>query len=631
MCLVTTTTIVVPLTSSIGGLRTFAAPAGGGPTRASLTFRVGWADERLAEHGITHLVEHLVLAPLGRPQFPWNGNTGPERVTFFCEGTEAQVAWFFAAVAANIKALPLQQLEVEKNLIRAEACHRNGGVAGMHDLWRWGTRGHGLGIHDELGLDHLTAERVQGWAAQFLTAENAVLWTTAARPVPLGLPRGTARPAPEPGDWRATPTPSYFPLQGTRVTLSAELKNGHWAGVVGHLLVKRLLERLRYLEGVSYSADFDVVTVGGDLRRLLVTVDGLPDRMPEVAAGAVAVVSELAESGPLRDELAEVVTAWNQQRQRDTWVLAELTRLSEDFLVGRPSPSPDDLLRELQAFGPQQVAAVVQQMLPTVLWSAPPGVVVPACAPAPTWSDHRVTGSRWTPPRGQLQTNYVDVSDQGITCVYEREGGATVTVLWDDCTAVVAFSDGALRVIGKDGMAIVLYPERWDRWDQLRAAIEMRVPAGRWAPQRHTPSREAPRPPVVQVQPTSDGAWIAVGVVCLAFTALMVVASQSEGFDPVALAVLLPILAVSALPIGHVRRRRARLRAGLEPVRIRRYTGVASWPTRYVVASLALAVPGAAAAWLSQIWIVGVGLTAIAIRAGRELRRRHQRDNPPTA
>jgi hypothetical protein len=136
---------------------------------------------------------------------------------------------------------------------------------------------------------------------------------------------------------------------------------------------------------------------------------------------------------------------------------------------------------------------------------------------------------------------------------------------------------------------------------------------------------------VVQVQPASDGAWIAVGVVCLAFTALMVVASQSEGFDPVALAVLLPILAVSALPIGHVRRRRARLRAGLEPVRIRRYTGVASWPTRYVVASLALAVPGAAAAWLSQIWIVGVGLTAIAIRAGRELRRRHQRDNPPTA
>ena len=151
----------------------------------------------------------------GAPKFAWNGSTGPERVTFWCEGTQEQVAWFLEEVAANIRALPLRHLEQEKNLLRAEACHRNGGVAGMHDVWRWGATGHGLGIQDELGF---TTSR---------PSEGAGV----GRPVPDGGERRTvddgratsrtrptrtalALPAPEPGAWRATATPSCFPSRG---------------------------------------------------------------------------------------------------------------------------------------------------------------------------------------------------------------------------------------------------------------------------------------------------------------------------------------------------------------------------------------------------------------------------------
>ena len=199
-----TTSSAVAMTATINGLRVFTAVADG-PVRAALTFRVGWADEALVEHGISHLVEHLVLAPLGRPQFTWNGSTSAERVTFWCEGTQEQVAWFLSAVAANIRDLPLNQLELEKNLIRAEACHRHGGVTGIHDLWRWGTEGHGLGVYDELGLDRLDPAPVQAWAARYLTAENAVLWTTSAQPPSLDLPRGQAVPAADPA--RGGPPP----------------------------------------------------------------------------------------------------------------------------------------------------------------------------------------------------------------------------------------------------------------------------------------------------------------------------------------------------------------------------------------------------------------------------------------
>ena len=64
-----TSTAAVPEMVSIGGLRTFFAPVDG-PVHAALSFRVGTADETLATHGVTHLVEHLVLAALGQPTSP---------------------------------------------------------------------------------------------------------------------------------------------------------------------------------------------------------------------------------------------------------------------------------------------------------------------------------------------------------------------------------------------------------------------------------------------------------------------------------------------------------------------------------------------------------------------------------
>lgn len=45
-----------------------------GPFTAALAFRTGIADEVLASHGITHLLEHVVLSAVGRREHPWNGS-----------------------------------------------------------------------------------------------------------------------------------------------------------------------------------------------------------------------------------------------------------------------------------------------------------------------------------------------------------------------------------------------------------------------------------------------------------------------------------------------------------------------------------------------------------------------------
>ena len=613
---------MVPLTATIQGLRVFTAPADG-PARAALSFRAGWADEALVDHGISHLVEHLVLAPLGRPQFTWNGQTDRDQVTFWCEGTPEEVAWFLTAVAANIRDLPVQHLEVEKNLIRAEACHRHEGVAAVHDLWRWGTTGHGVGCYDELGLANLGPDRVRTWAAHHLTAENAVLRTTLAQPPVLDLPHGSLFGPVEPGTWRATSTPAWFPLEGTRVTLTTEVPFGHWAGVIGHLLATRLLERLRYAEGVSYSADFAVAPIGADLRRLLVTVDGLPDRMQQVATGAVEVVHELARTGPTPQELAEVLGRFERQAADPSAGLAELERLSSDYLCGRPLRAVERLHEELRALTGEQVAGFVREMMVTALWSVPPGVVVPDCPAAPRFSERRIVGSRWTPARGQLQDSYVDLTDDGITLVSEAAGGG-LTVLWSQCSAVIGYDDGTRRVVGLDGFSFALFPERWDRWDQLRAAVDRLTPVGCYTHQGPAPERPAPSRPLVEVKGTSDAAWIAVGAACLLFAALLVAAAVADR-DPTILSVSAVLAILGALPIWHVVRRRRRQRQGLDPVRVRRYKGVATWPTRYVVAWLVVSVGCAAWVWLAGVWVLGVLFTGAAVRAGRELSRRRAR------
>jgi hypothetical protein len=51
--------------TTVAGVPAWWAPADG-PVTATLMFRTGHADETLANAGITHLVEHLALFPLGR-------------------------------------------------------------------------------------------------------------------------------------------------------------------------------------------------------------------------------------------------------------------------------------------------------------------------------------------------------------------------------------------------------------------------------------------------------------------------------------------------------------------------------------------------------------------------------------
>ena len=76
--------------TEIDGVPTFWHPAPG-PLRAALIFRVGRADEQLAQAGISHLVEHLTLASLGERDHPVNGFVDHHRTVFYSSGSAEEV------------------------------------------------------------------------------------------------------------------------------------------------------------------------------------------------------------------------------------------------------------------------------------------------------------------------------------------------------------------------------------------------------------------------------------------------------------------------------------------------------------------------------------------------------------
>jgi len=619
-----TSTAAVPQQTSIGGVRAFFAPVDG-PVHAALTFRVGWADETLAAHGVSHLVEHLVLAPLGQPTFSWNGMTSAERMTFYCEGTADQVAWFLDSVAANVRDLPLTHLDVERRLLRAEARHRSSGLAGLHDLWRWGAQGHGVGAYEEFGLAHLTAEKVQEWAARFLTAENACLWTTGALPVSLKLPHGEFRPAPTPPNWRGTPMPGVFNADVTTVSFSAELREGQWAGLVAWVLEQRLMSRLRYTDGLTYGVRTNVVSVAVEKRRLIVCIDELPNTLDGVVRGAAEVVALLAQHGPTTEELQTFVALFQQAVSGPTAVVGDLVRLTDSTLDDRPLRSPQSLLAELEAVTVEQVRDSVVAMGRSMLWCVPGGVPVPGVPAAPDSSAHRVSGLRFTPPAGQLQNTFVDVSDAGISLVDERVGGLAATIVWSQCTAALGYDDGSRVLFGRDGFNIRLYPERWGRYDELRVYVDRHLPAGCWAPQGPAPERSQPQPLLVEQTATSSSVWMILAGALWVFALVLFGAAFTDGVDPLLASLGIGLVALGALPAVHVVRRRNRRAAGLEPTRARRYRGVDVWPTWLVGSGMAFSVVAVGVGLALRHPFALFGACALALACGRELRRRHQR------
>src|SRR3712207_4919514 len=124
---------------------------GVGPARCALMFRVGRSDETLVTGGVTHLIEHLALFPLGDQPYQYNGFVEPHRTVFHAAGRPEECVEFLASVTSSLADLPMHRLEHEHRVLGAETEGRGGSLFDAIVTYRFGPRGLGLVGYPQFG------------------------------------------------------------------------------------------------------------------------------------------------------------------------------------------------------------------------------------------------------------------------------------------------------------------------------------------------------------------------------------------------------------------------------------------------------------------------------------------------
>ena len=534
--------------TDVDGVPTLYSPSPG-PVSAGLVFRVGTADETLSSSGITHLVEHLALHRHGLTDYHYNGTTSAVYTHFHMRGSPEQVVAYLASVCAGLANLPLDRLETEKGILRAEAANR--GRPAM-PLWRYGAVGYGLVSYPEWGLFRLGAREVGHWARAWFTRDNAVLWVHGPD-LPAGLrldlPPGTRRPVPPPSS--ALPaTPAYFVGDGG-VVLDAVVRRRPAAAVFAGVLERELYRKLRHEGGHAYTAAVSYQPRGDRCATVTAVTDALPDQWQAALGGLVDVVHAM-RAGRIDDaDFAAVRGAALDALRAPDAEAKGLAVCAADLLTGERYLPVEDLAAEVDALGTAEVHAVAVEALGSALLRVPPGIRPDwtGFVPAPTHSTDAVTGTRH---RGRdARAGTLVVGGEGVSLL-TAQGPSTVR--YRQCAAQLRWPDGGRLLVGTDGISVPVEPSLWRIGPETVAGIDGRVhPAAVIAlpardpasvPRPAAPGSTTPRQRVLLVvlavlatalatcngfatfgfgtDPTAETAdWVLVGVVWAAVVALL--------------------------------------------------------------------------------------------------------------
>ncbi len=443
--------------TEVDGVPTVIAPTSG-QLHAGLVFRVGQADETLARSGITHLLEHLTLFPLGIADYHFNGATGSVLTHFHMQGSDKDVGGFLTRVCGSLNELPVHRLAMEKEILRTEAAGRGAHVNDPMAIWRYGARGYGVAGYPEWGLSAITPDDLRAWLATYFTRDNAVLWI-AGDGVPAGLrldlPAGTRRPAP--AATSALPvTPAYFAGPSRSTAWDAVVGRSAAAGVLSGVLERELFRALRQEGGLSYTAQTNYEPRGDGYATITAVADALPEKADAVLGGFVDVLAKLRvgriDPADVEAVVGKAVDGYGNA-EADA---ARLPAYAFNLLVGHRVQTLDEAAAELRAVTPDAVAAVAAEALGTGLLMTPAGRRADwaGFAAAPTASDTVVPGRAY--PSVDTPGARLVVGDTGVTVVHADEQCATVT--YDACSAALAYPDGGRLLIGHDAVVVRVEP-----------------------------------------------------------------------------------------------------------------------------------------------------------------------------
>ena len=461
----------------LGGLPVFFEE-GPEPAMASLVFRVGVCDEAPPERGITHLVEHLALFPLGTREHPYNGFVDLLHCTFFAHGTQQELESFVSDVAGALADLPLDRLDTEKQILRQEAATDSGDIVSQLMAHRFGTRGFGAMDVQELGLRWLGPNAVDEWRRERFTLGNAALMFHGPRPpaVELALPPGE-RVAPPPAEPLAGLAFPAWVGSGTGGVAVGALAEREWAATLWLALAReRLFERLRRDEGLVYDVWADYMPLGVATAHAALGA-GCPDeKAGRVADALLTTLEELRDPGPPDEELAAAKRRMERAYTEDPDAARkDLDTAARNELIGFERLDLDSELERLREVGAAELRATADAALASLV------VRVPGDTPSPR--EHLKTLDR-EPAEIDAPRFKVKALRQGDTELAIGEAGiryssdgTVIAIPADEVAAVIEGTGGDLLVVAVDGSWVEIDPESLRDGEAAAEAVRRLSPA----------------------------------------------------------------------------------------------------------------------------------------------------------
>jgi hypothetical protein len=468
--------------TEVGGLPAFwtEAPA---PFAVFLVFRVGRADETLATGGITHLVEHLAM-PTETPHVEVNATVTPIETFFWAVGNRERAVTAMNGIATRLAERDLARLETERRILLTEAASAGMDAVRSAATLRFGAARHGLVGYDELGLHRVAADEVAAWWGERFTAGNAALYMTARPPRELSirLPAGTRMPAPEPVPIDYLQTPALYPYGvpgGVSVAMLVERTVETTAAL--SVAEQRLRRRLRFELGVTYGVSASYEPLSGRKAHAVLWADCLDERAADVRDEAIALLRELAETGPTEEEQSEGTALVRQDTADPLQAVSFLHHHALQELLGEELESPADLLRQREAVTAQGAADALAAALDTMIVTVPEGTRGKArgVEPYPVTSPRAVSGRGYRLRGVHVKREYrrprLVCGDEGVSLVTAE--GPPLTVVFDECVALQRWAEGQRGLWGRDGFYLFVDPERWRGGREAVRHIDDHVPA----------------------------------------------------------------------------------------------------------------------------------------------------------
>jgi hypothetical protein len=465
--------------TEIDGVPTVWSPVPG-PLRATLTLRVGSADETYLSAGISQLLQEVALTglPKGDPTF-----VDPTRTVFTVDGEPGEVVDFLGTLTRQLVPHGDQPSTGLREQARRAQGDRGHARKDAQSVRRYGAQGYGLVGTDQIGVQRVGPAELGDWSRRFATRANSVLWLSGPPPAGLRLylPGGDFQPAPDPRQSIVPVSPAWFTGPPGAVLLDCLVTWELPAEALADVLRGRLIEELRSRLAVAQAPSTEYLRLTGDTARLIAFSDLDPRRQFEGVRPMLTMLEQISAEPGSPDAVRE--------SEIDTWVSREreqtqapgcridlLEAAAWDVLHGLTPIDGEQRLTRLAEVTGEQIATVAREARATLLAQIPPGIspqwqswrAVPA-SPNPRFTGHEYRSRHRDARAGQT----IQVGPNGITMA----GDNHLSVPLDSTVGVLRWSDGGRVLVGADGLLLEVEPTLWRDGPDLVQRIDRLWPA----------------------------------------------------------------------------------------------------------------------------------------------------------